>query len=1718
MKNIGKLILTFILLTFISQSSFAVLDTVYPASGNYNSGSCHQWNKTQTNYIYCYGNDSISGWVKFDISAIPDGSTINSIIFQAYVASGNRPNWSMTPISVNPITAAASTLFADINAEKNSGYYLYVNEPSSYNSSIPTTKNYTLNTLANNNFQTALSADWFAVGISSRNTTSQNYFSMYGWQQGVVWGPKLIVDYTAPSPPSDLSVTSWLTPQSGVGLTASEQVSIQITNYGPYAQNLFTVSYSIDGGNTFVTEPNTNSVSSGNSITYNFTQTANFSGTMTYNCKAVVHLNGDLNTSNDTLSFQVVNSTIINSFPYVQNFDAFPGPSTSPGCYDVFSLINGWVNETSDNKDWCPLSGTTTSANTGPTGDHTSSSGKYIYLEATTCFNQSGLLTSPQINISSLTNPKLSFWYHMYGATMGALHLDIYKNGVWYQDVTTAISGDQGNSWHQKTFDLTAYSGIIKLRFRGITGTSFTSDIAIDDLVITNAVIVNLGPDTSSCIGDTITLDAGSGSGYTYSWRKLPSPATIGFSQTFSVTTSGTYCVDVTDPFSHTSSDTIIVTINPLPVVSFTGLNLNYCANLSDSLTSTFASNNGQTGNMFDITAFNTITIDSFLMNGTSNSLVEVWYRQGTYVGHTSSNAGWTKLGDYVVTSAGQDNPTRLPVGGLTIPANQTYGIYITYTSTASIRYTNGTGTNQIVQNTDMKLECGHGGTYFSLTNTPRVWNGRIFYHNLSTLIGNPSGGTFSGSGISSNTFIPANAGVGTHQIVYTYTDLITGCSNTSTQNTTVNALPNVGFSGLGSSYCINSTAVNLIGSPSGGTFSGSGILGGSFNPNIAGVGNHNITYTFTDANNCTNSHTQSVGVYALPTVSFSGLASSYCLNSSSVNLVGVPSGGTFSGNGISGPGSSVGTNIAPLAVASASTCNTGACSTLNDLNLGTCGTQSIWITSSASNPGSNVFIQFIWPTAHTINKMTIHVGSSTTRFLTGGTIQIWNGTSWINHTTFTQSPGVCSYDIVFSSVSTTRLRIIDITVGGSQSSNVNFREIEIYDVPLSVYTFNPSIAGPGTINISYMFADSIGCSNTSSQSTIVNSLPNVSLANLSSPYCVNANPVTLVGSPSGGSYSGNGVSSNIFTPSVSGAGTHNIIYSYSDTNNCTDSDTQSVVVNALPIASAGTNTSINWGNDTILYGSASGGSSTYSYSWSPADSLINANVQNPSTVILYTTNIFTLTVTDLVTNCQNTSQVTITVVGGILTASTSANPPLICTGDTTTLSACGSGGNGIYTYQWSSLPSGFNSSMQNPVVSPTTTTTYTVTVNDGSNTTSSSTVVTVYQSTAVSFSGLANSYCQYDLVSNLVGTPGGGTFSGVGVVGNTFDPSIAGTGIKNITYYYLNGFGCTSSSMISTTVNPTPAANAGNDAQINCGSPGISIGSAAIWGMTYSWSPVSGLSNSNISNPIAAPNITTNYTLTVIDTSSGCMATDNILITVSGGPTAVTSPDTTICKGSSILIAASGGTGYLWNTGALTSTITVSPSVTTTYTVTVTAGGCADSDSVIVTVNSPSVNLGPDISISSSSPIVLDAGAGFVSYLWSDNSTNQTLLVSYPNFNIGNNTIWVEVTDSTGCIGTDTVVINIISGIEEYIMNDFASIYPNPNKGEFDVKFNSQNNTETKILILNSKGQLVSDYLFTPNNQKDIIHFDLSTYPKGLYFIRIISDKYTINKKIIIQ
>jgi hypothetical protein len=203
-----------------------------------------------------------------------------------------------------------------------------------------------------------------------------------------------------------------------------------------------------------------------------------------------------------------------------------------------------------------------------------------------------------------------------------------------------------------------------------------------------------------------------------------------------------------------------------------------------------------------------------------------------------------------------------LPVGGVYSGTAVTNGVFdpttagvgfhsIVYQYTDSNGCSAGTQTQvQVVANPVVSLQA------------PQT----VFCDQASAIIltgGNPAGGTYSGPGVNNGLFDPTAAGVGTHTITYMYTDSI-GCPGSATQDFVVNALPVVSVQIPQVTFCSADAAYTLSGgSPAGGTFSGPGVTNGIFSPATAGIGTHVITYTYNDANGCTNTSTQNVTVDA---------------------------------------------------------------------------------------------------------------------------------------------------------------------------------------------------------------------------------------------------------------------------------------------------------------------------------------------------------------------------------------------------------------------------------------------------------------------------------------------------------------------------------------------------------------------------------------------------------------------------------------------------------------------------------------------------------------------------------------------------------------------------------------------------------------------------------------------------------------------------------------
>jgi gliding motility-associated-like protein len=206
-------------------------------------------------------------------------------------------------------------------------------------------------------------------------------------------------------------------------------------------------------------------------------------------------------------------------------------------------------------------------------------------------------------------------------------------------------------------------------------------------------------------------------------------------------------------------------------------------------------------------------------------------------------------------------------------------------------------------------------------------------------------------------------------------------------------------------------------------------------------------------------------------------------------------------------------------------------------------------------------------------------------------------------------------------------------------------------------------------------------------------------------------------------------------------------------------------------------------------------------------------------------------------------------------------------------------------------------------------------------------------------------------------------TLSGGGATTYSWSPAvnngIAFTPAVGTTTYTVTGTsaGCTNTDQVVVTVNPLPILSAGADVAVCAGQQVTLNASGAV---NYSWS-------GGITNGLAlTPNSTTTYTVTGTS-AAGCVATDQVLVTVNPIPNVFAGNDVVTCPDQTVVLTGSGAATYTWSP-TVTNGVAFTPTAgATTYTVTGTsAAGCTNTDQVLVTVNanltaafSPSVTEG---------------------------------------------------------------------------------------------------------------------------------------------------------------
>jgi gliding motility-associated-like protein len=187
----------------------------------------------------------------------------------------------------------------------------------------------------------------------------------------------------------------------------------------------------------------------------------------------------------------------------------------------------------------------------------------------------------------------------------------------------------------------------------------------------------------------------------------------------------------------------------------------------------------------------------------------------------------------------------------------------------------------------------------------------------------------------------------------------------------------------------------------------------------------------------------------------------------------------------------------------------------------------------------------------------------------------------------------------------------------------------------------------------------------------------------------------------------------------------------------------------------------------------------------------------------------------------------------------------------------------------------------------------------------------------------------------------------------------------------------------------------------------------------TYSWSPAAGLSNPAIANPVATPATTTTYTVTATS-SSGCVLTEPVTITVQPGGTPTFNVLEPVCQNAPAPVLSTTSTNGITGTWS-PATISTTSAGSTNYTFTPSGGACSTPYSFTFIVNPiPAVNAGVDQSICTGSAVTL-AATGATTYSWNNSVTQGTSFTP-----IATNTYTVTGTGTGGCINTDQVLVTV--------------------------------------------------------------------------------------------
>jgi gliding motility-associated-like protein len=227
------------------------------------------------------------------------------------------------------------------------------------------------------------------------------------------------------------------------------------------------------------------------------------------------------------------------------------------------------------------------------------------------------------------------------------------------------------------------------------------------------------------------------------------------------------------------------------------------------------------------------------------------------------------------------------------------------------------------------------------------------------------------------------------------------------------------------------------------------------------------------------------------------------------------------------------------------------------------------------------------------------------------------------------------------------------------------------------------------------------------------------------------------------------------------------------------------------------------------------------------------------------------------------------------------------------------------------------------------------------------------------------------------------------------------------------NAAGCSDVATVNVLELPNPTPQVNGDQSICLGGTGTLDAGPGY--STYLWSDLS--MTQTITTMFPGP-----YSVTVSD-ANGCIGVANFFVDQAPAPTPVITGDLGICtNGTATLDAGGPYTAYIWSDGGSAQFNTVDAPGTYTVTITDLNGCVGEGDVTVFPVPDPEPNIIGDLDICPGETTTLDAGNGYDSYLWSDNTTGQIIAPDQP----GNYS--VTVTNADGCEGVDVVTVSALS------------------------------------------------------------------------------------------